>query len=73
MSFGSRFDGVEDDVAFGARHAGGGLVEQQDLGLEPDRDRKLDQALAAIGQLGHAMARIVRKLQGLQQLHRLRR
>ena len=70
MSVGQPFDGVENDVAFGARHAGGGLVEQQHFGLQPDRDRQLDQALAAIGQFGHAVAREVRKLQRLQKLHR---
>ena len=52
-----RVDGVEDDVALGARHAGGRLVEQQHLGLQAERDRDLDQALAAIGQLRDALLR----------------
>ena len=56
---GQRLDGVEDDVAFGAGHAGGGLVEQQHLGLQSERDRELDQALPAIGQLGDAVLGIV--------------
>ena len=49
---GQRLDGVENDVALGAGHAGGGLVEQEHLGFEAERDGELDQALAAIGQLG---------------------
>ena len=65
------FDGVEDDVAFGARHAGRGLIEQQDLRLEPDGDRELDQPLAAIGQLGDAAVRMVGELERLQEEHRL--
>ena len=52
---------VEDDVAFGARHAGRGLVEQQHLGLQPERDRELDQPLAPIGQLGDAVPGVVRR------------
>ena len=68
---GQRLDGVEDDVALGAGHAGGGLVEQQHLGLQSERDRELDQALAAIGQLGDAVLGIVVELERLQQVHRL--
>src|SRR5437773_3211572 len=34
-------DGVEDDVALRAGHAGGGLVEQQHPGLEPEGDGDL--------------------------------
>ena len=39
-------------MALGARHAGRGLVEQQHLGPEAERDGQLDQPLAAVGQLG---------------------
>ena len=52
---------VEDDVAFRARHAGGGLVEQQHLGFEPERDRELDQPLAPIGQFGDPVPGVVRR------------
>ena len=55
-------DRVEDDVALGRGHAGGGLVEQQHLGLEPERDRKLDQALAAVGQFRDALRGVVGEL-----------
>src|SRR5580765_4085014 len=68
---GQAVDGVEDDVALRAGHAGRGLVEEQDLRLQAQRDRELDQALAAVGQLGDAVLGVVRKLQGLQQMHRL--
>ena len=68
---GQPVDGVEDDVALGARHAGRRLVEQQHLRLKPERDRQLDQALAAVGQLRDAVPRVVRELQGLEQVHRL--
>ena len=61
MCFGSAADRVEDDVALGARHAGRGLVEQQHLGFEPERDRELDQPLAAVGQLGDAVSGVVRR------------
>ena len=52
-------DRVENDVALGAGYAGGGLVEQQYLRLQSERDRELDQALATIGQLGNALLRVV--------------
>src|SRR5215468_10595846 len=41
---GKPFDGVENDVVFGARHTSCGLVEQQYLGPESYRDCKLDEA-----------------------------
>jgi hypothetical protein len=41
------------------------------FGLEAERDRKLDQALTPIRQFGDAMRGVVRKLEGLQQRHRL--
>src|SRR5262249_20551694 len=59
-------DGVEDDVARGARHARGRLVEQQDLRAQSERDRELDEALAAVRQLGHATVGIVREPQALE-------
>ena len=40
-------------------------------GFKPERDRELDQALAAVGQLGDAVAGVVGELQGLEQMHRL--
>ena len=41
-------------------------------GFKPERDRELDQALAAVGQLGDAVAaRSSVELQGLEQAHRL--
>ena len=41
-------------------------------GFEPERDRELDQPLAAVGQFGDAScAAIVGELQRLEQLHRL--
>ena len=46
MLLGQRVDGVEDDVALGARHAGGRLVEQQHLGLQA---RARSQARPAAG------------------------
>ena len=58
-------------MALGARHARRWLVEQQHLGLQAERDRDLDQALAAIRELGDAVARIVLELQGLEHVHRL--
>ena len=71
MCLGQAVDGVENDVALGAGHAGRGLVEEQDLRLQAQRDRELDQALAAVGQLPDAVPRVLRELQGLQQVHRL--
>ena len=68
---GQGVDGVENDVALGARHAGCRLVEQQDLGLQAERDGEFDQALAAVRQLGDAVRRVGRQLQGVEQVHRL--
>ena len=51
---------VEDDVALGARHAGGRLVEQQHVRPEAERDRELDEALPPVRQLGDAAPRVVR-------------
>src|SRR5262245_38465974 len=51
-------EGVEDDVALGAGHAGRGLVEQQDLRPQAEGDGQLHQALATVGQLGDAVTRV---------------
>src|SRR5579872_1509267 len=64
-------DGIEDDVAFGARYAGGRFVEQQHIRFQADGDGELDEALAAIGQFRYAVARHVGKLEHLQQPPRL--
>ena len=70
-AFRQRVDGVEDDVALGARHAGRRLVEQQHLGLQSERDGQLDQPLAAIGQFRNGLVGDVGELEPRQQLHRL--
>ena len=54
-------------AALAGRHAGRRLVEQQHLGLEPERHRDLDQALAAIGQLAHRAQRLVGEAEPLEQ------
>ena len=55
---GSLLDGVEDDADVGARHTGGGLVEQQQRRLERQRDPELHHALDAVRQhLDRASAR----------------
>ena len=61
-----RADHVEDQMALGRRHAGGRLVEQQHARVLCQRDRDLDQALAAIGQLAHDLERIVGETQRLK-------
>ena len=52
-------------------HAGRRLVEQQDLGLQAERDGQLDQALAPVRQLGDPSARVGGQLERLEQMHRL--
>src|SRR3954462_2753464 len=54
-----------------ARHAGRRLVEQQHLRLEAERDGDLNQALAAVGQILHRRARVVREAERGEKLHRL--
>ncbi len=71
ISLRQRRDGVENDVALGRRHASGGLVEQQHVGLEAERDRELDQTLAPVGQFGDAMGGVVGELERFEQRHRL--
>ena len=46
-------------MALRRRHAGGGLVEQQHLRLQRQRDRDLDQPLAAVGQFAHQLERVL--------------
>ena len=58
-------------MALGARHAGRRLVEQQHLGLQAERDGKLDQPLAAVGQFRNGLVRDVGELEPRQKLHRL--
>ena len=49
-----------------------GSSRSRTSGLEPERDGELDQALAAVGQLGDALARVVAPAsERLQQVHRL--
>ena len=64
-------DGVEDDVALGARHPGRRLVEEQHLRLPPEGDRELDEPLAAVGELRDAARGVVGQPERPQQLHRL--
>src|SRR5581483_12015849 len=59
-------DDIDDDVAFGRRDAGGGLVEEQHSRLERQRYGKLDEALATIGELAHVTERIIGKSQRLE-------
>ena len=66
-----RCDCIEDDVALGRGHAGGGLVEQQHLGIEPECDGKFDQPLAAVRQFGDAVLCVVGKLEHDKESHRL--
>ena len=40
-------------------------------GFEPERDRELDQPLAAVGQFGDAMPGVVGELEHVEQAHRL--
>src|SRR5687767_3546751 len=58
---------VEDLGGIFRRHAGRGLVEQQDLGLQPERDGYLDQALLAVGEIGYRRRRLVGETQRGQQ------
>jgi hypothetical protein len=66
---GQAVDSIEDDVTLGARHPGRGLVQEQHLRPQAERDGNLDQTLAAIGQLDDPVPGIVRQLQHLQQMH----
>src|SRR6185437_1086042 len=56
---GKALDHLDDGAAFARGHARGRLVEQQHAGLEAERHRDLDQALAAIGDLAHRTQRIL--------------
>ena len=64
-------DHVEDDMALRRRHAGGGLVEQQQLRPLRQGDRDLDQTLAAIGQFAHLLQGVVGESQRFQMIERL--
>ncbi len=61
---------AQNELALVRGHAGGGLVEQQHLGLQAERDRDLDQALLAVGQIGDARRRVVREAEGGEVRHR---
>ena len=60
-------DDVEDDGAFGRRHARRRLVQQQHFRPEAEGDRDLDQALAAVRQLLQRPLRFVCDPQPLEQ------
>jgi hypothetical protein len=64
-------DHIEDEMALRGRHAGRRLVEQQHARPLGERNRDLDQALAAIGQLTHQLERIVDQPQRFQVIERL--
>src|SRR5207237_4238152 len=68
---GQRAEHFEDAARVLRGHARGGLVEQQHLGFEAERDGDLDQALPAVGQVVHYGARIVREAEGAKQRRRL--
>ena len=60
-----------DHLGFGGVHAGGRLVEQQQLGPRPQGAGDLDTALLTIGKrLGQAMG-AVRHADPIEQRHRL--
>ena len=66
MSGSSAGDHVENEMALRRRHAGGGLVEQQHVRAQRQRDRDLDQPLPAVGQFAHELERIVGKPQRIR-------
>ena len=59
MSDGQLLQRLQDSLALRRGHARRGLVEQQHLGLEPERDGDLHQALLAVGQVGDAHRGVV--------------
>src|SRR5499426_767250 len=64
-----RVEHLQDPLRFERRHAGRGLVEQQHLGLEPERDGDFDQALLAVRQVDHAHRRVGVQSQAREQRH----
>src|SRR5262252_3034561 len=60
---------LEDAMGFERGHARRRLVEEQHARLEAQRDRDLDQALLAVGQVEDALVRVLRKPQGGEELH----
>ena len=60
-------DEIDDQPDVARRHAGGRLVQQQHLGLEPESHSNLGHALAAVGEIGDVARRIRREPDTLQQ------
>ena len=58
-------------MRFQRRHARGGLVEEQHVGFQSERDRDLHQALLAVGQVEDANARVLGEPERGEQLHAL--
>jgi hypothetical protein len=50
---GKTLDGADDDAALTLRYACCGLIQKQDVRLGSEREGQFDQALLAIGQIGH--------------------
>ncbi len=67
MSVGKRLDHLDDDAAFARRYACRRLVEQQNLGIERERDGDLDQALAAVGEFTDRPQSLLAEAQPLDQ------
>ena len=54
-------------VCLGCRHAGGGLVEQQDLRITGKRNAQFDLLLVAVGQSSGNGPRLIEKLDRTEQ------